>query len=133
MPSCAALFIAWLYLPDSPRLAYIKGDTVGAAEALRFIAAGNRDACPLDAGYILTVTPTCDLRVEGEPASRMFERRLRRTSLLLAAIWFSLSFGWYGLVIWLPVRAARGRGRICVLRCVSGFTGFPSYHTAVGS
>jgi MFS family permease len=27
---------------------------------------------------------------------------LRRTSHLLIAIWFTLSFGWYGLILWIP-------------------------------
>lgn len=31
-----------------------------------------------------------------------FHPALRRTSVLLMVVWFSLSFGWYGLILWIP-------------------------------
>lgn len=37
-----------------------------------------------------------------EQARDFVSPSLRRTSLLLLAAWFALSFGWYGLVLWIP-------------------------------
>lgn len=31
-----------------------------------------------------------------------FDPSLRRTSVLLLIVWFALSFGWYGLTLWIP-------------------------------
>ncbi len=107
VPACTSLFCGWLYLPHSPRLLYIQGDTAGASAALRYIAAGNRVPCPLDAGFELRPAPRGDVRTRSEPWSRMLSAPLRRTTLLLGGIWFALSFGWYGLMIWMPVS---GRG-----------------------
>lgn len=37
-----------------------------------------------------------------EPVSKLFHPRIRRTSVLLMISWFTLSFGWYGLILWIP-------------------------------
>lgn len=36
------------------------------------------------------------------PLSAFFSPGIRRTSILLMVIWFSLSLGWYGLTLWIP-------------------------------
>jgi MFS family permease len=36
------------------------------------------------------------------PMRSLLAPPLRRSSLLLGAIWFALSFGWYGLILWVP-------------------------------
>eukprot|EP00051_Salpingoeca_urceolata_P004170 m.63245 g.63245 ORF g.63245 m.63245 type:complete len:450 (-) comp13437_c0_seq1:26-1375(-) len=40
--------------------------------------------------------------------SELFGRKLRRNMLLLTGIWFGLSFGFYGLSIWLPTFFRKG-------------------------
>ena len=32
----------------------------------------------------------------------MFEPQNRRVSIILSYVWFALSFGWYGLILWIP-------------------------------
>lgn len=36
------------------------------------------------------------------PILSFFSPELRRTSILLMVVWFSLSLGWYGLTLWIP-------------------------------
>jgi MFS family permease len=37
-----------------------------------------------------------------EPILSFFSPELRRTSILLMIVWFTLSLGWYGLTLWIP-------------------------------
>lgn len=39
--------------------------------------------------------PVLDMR-------HLFHPSLKRTTVLLTVSWFTLSFGWYGLILWIP-------------------------------
>ena len=36
------------------------------------------------------------------PMREMFSQEHLRTTMLLSYVWFALSFGWYGLILWIP-------------------------------
>lgn len=46
----------------------------------------------------------CGLRLAAliSPLRALLGSPLRRSTLLLSVIWFALSFGWYGLILWVP-------------------------------
>lgn len=110
MPACAAAFLGWLYLPHSPRLMYTKGNTRGAATALRFIAAENRVICPLDAGFHLCLTPARDLRVDGEAWSSCSRPDSAAPPLCCL---------WYGSRSHLPGMGSSCGCRLCLRRCAA--------------
>jgi putative MFS transporter len=81
-------------LGETPYYLARTGDTEGADERLREIAAANGDAEP----------PSVDA-VERRPAadfSRLFEPDVRDQTLMIATAWFAINFGYYGVFIWLP-------------------------------
>ncbi len=81
-------------LGETPYYLARTGDTEGADERLREIAAANGDAEP----------PSIDA-VESRPAadfSRLFEPDVRDQTLMIATAWFAINFGYYGVFIWLP-------------------------------
>jgi putative MFS transporter len=81
-------------LGETPYYLARTGDTEGADERLREIAAANGDAEP----------PSID-GVENRPAadfSRLFEPDVRDQTLMIATAWFAINFGYYGVFIWLP-------------------------------
>jgi len=62
------------------------------------------------AGPLRSVTPgrggrggcVAQLASLAAPMRALLAPELRRSTLLLSAIWFALSFGWYGLILWVP-------------------------------
>jgi len=55
-------------------------------------------------GQTATPRPSCRQQCSTTlaAAKALFLPSLRRTTILLCATWFGLSFGWYGLNVWLP-------------------------------
>ncbi|MFD2609284.1 MFS transporter [Deinococcus taklimakanensis] len=87
--------LARLGIPDSPRSLLARGQTAQARGALGRVARANRAALP-DAPL---AAPPMTARVT--PA-QLFQGALTRRTLLLAAVWFGLSLGYYGIFSWLP-------------------------------
>lgn len=42
------------------------------------------------------------LRLLFGPIESFFNLQFRKTAVLLMIVWFSISFGWYGLILWIP-------------------------------
>lgn len=52
-------------------------------------------------GFFSQCTPSNARRVL-QPLRNMFLPQNVRTTLILSFVWFALSFGWYGLILWVP-------------------------------
>ncbi|GGK13166.1 MFS transporter [Deinococcus malanensis] len=87
--------LARLGVPDSPRSLLARGQEAQARAALARVARLN--------GQTLSDAP---LAVPQRPArvtpAQLFAGGLGRRTLLLAAVWFGLSLGYYGIFSWLP-------------------------------
>ena len=87
--------LARLGVPDSPRSLLVRGQEAQARAALARVARLN--------GQTL---PEAPLEVPEHPArvspAQLFTGGLGRRTLLLAAVWFGLSLGYYGIFAWLP-------------------------------
>jgi len=106
-PAIASALIVALYLPESPRFLF---------------SVGNYDAC---SACVVLIATRCgkvstlsqpDARLERNDGSysaqryspwyrtarKVFHPTLLRTTVLLVVAWATLSFGWYGLNIWIP-------------------------------
>ncbi|GGM09007.1 MFS transporter [Deinococcus aerophilus] len=87
--------LARLGVPDSPRSLLARGDTAGARRALERVARVN--------GVTLSDAPLLvPARPERVTPAALFSGTLRRRTALLAAVWFGLSLGYYGIFSWLP-------------------------------
>ncbi len=87
--------LARLGVPDSPRSLLARGDASGARRALERVARINGVALP-DAPLLVPARP------ERVTPAALFSGALRRRTALLAAVWFGLSLGYYGIFSWLP-------------------------------
>ncbi|MDO4262688.1 MAG: MFS transporter [Deinococcus sp.] len=84
-------------IPDSPRHLLLRGQAGQARAAVEKVAQANGDPQALG-GEELTA-PATGTRVT--PAD-LLRGTLRRRTLLLGAVWFGLSLGYYGIFSWLP-------------------------------
>ncbi|ACO45671.2 MFS transporter [Deinococcus deserti] len=87
--------LARLGVPDSPRSLLARGKEAPARAALKRVARLNRKTLP----DVPLAAPEHTARVT--PA-QLFSGGLGRRTLLLAAVWFGLSLGYYGIFSWLP-------------------------------
>ncbi len=82
-------------IPESPRYQMVRGQVAAARRTLERVAAENGVAMP--AGEIVppqAIRPT--------KISDLWRPELARTTLLLWALWFTISLGYYGVFTWLP-------------------------------
>lgn len=91
------LLVFWLRrtIPESPRFLMLEGREEEARAVLQRIARENGatvEIGPLAAGQ----------RQAKAPLATIFDRTYRRRTLMLTAVWFLLSLGYYGLFTWLP-------------------------------
>jgi putative MFS transporter len=89
------VFVIRSQLEETPYYLASHGDVEGANEQIRKIAEENdEEFTPITAESVET----------GESAgySRLFESDLRRRTGMIAAAWFAINFGYYGVFIWLP-------------------------------
>ncbi|MCC6148234.1 MAG: MFS transporter [Anaerolineaceae bacterium] len=90
------IFFIRRYVPESPRYLLVNGRTKEAEVVLRQVAAEN--GVQLPANFQLRA-----IKAEPKvPVADLWRPALRRTTLLLWALWFFVSLGYYGIFTWLP-------------------------------
>ena len=119
------VFVIRSQLRETPYYLARTGDVEGANERLAAIAEenGEEHAPPAVEG------------IESRPATsigRLFAPDIRRQTLMIAAAWFAINFGYYGVFIWLPqtVGAAGVVGNVYGYFLLVGFVQFPGYFSA---
>lgn len=95
IPVGLAVYIHW-WMPDSPYFLAQQGDSAGAVERIRSIAAINDVTDPVDADTLSVRGDT------GAGFRRLFDGPLAGTTLLMAGVWFAVNLAYYGIFTWLP-------------------------------
>lgn len=124
-PALACLLGVVAWMPESPRFLAVRGRGEEATEVIRRIARGNaREArVPRDARVEVGVrssraSPVGRLGAAARrkpggfgawiaPLRSLCEPSLRSRAASVGFVWFSLSWGWYGVMLWLPEYFAR--------------------------
>ena len=116
-PALVAAAAAAARVPESPRFLCARGRGLEAAAVLRAVSRRTRSS-RLHEGFRLRGTDAAgkssEARLSRRETSAFFffcrkrERVFSARFPALAAIWFALSFGWYGTMLWLPEAFARG-------------------------
>lgn len=91
------LIVFWLRrtIPESPRFLMLEGRDAEAQAVLARIAREN--------GAQIEIGPlAAEPKQAKAPLATIFDRTYLRTTLMLTAVWFLLSLGYYGLFTWLP-------------------------------
>lgn len=124
VPALGACLATALYLPETPRFFYVRGDYGSALASLNIIARRNRCApcsVSLHAAHAPGVElPTVARRRLGDDLQRgaavreLLRGKLLRPTLALSAAWFALSYGWYGLILWMPTLFAKAQLELSV-------------------
>jgi MFS transporter, putative metabolite:H+ symporter len=119
-------FLAFLVrrsLPESPYFLARGGRSDEAAEVLTEITGKPVAAAEL----------TAPKEEEHTPARELAEPALRRTSLVMIAVWIVLNISYYGLFLWLPVVLNGDKFNIDVylLLTLSALSQFPGYAAAI--
>jgi putative MFS transporter len=118
------VFVIRSQLDETPYFLARVGKIEAANERLRAIAEENGGSYdPIDGD--LSVRPAADF-------SRLFAPDLRRQTLMIAAAWFAINFGYYGVFIWLPqtVGAAGVVGNVYAYFVLIGVVQIPGYFSA---
>jgi VNT family MFS transporter (synaptic vesicle glycoprotein 2) len=126
VPAALASALTMLVLPESPRYHFTKGNVAACIKSLEYMARisgrrawvddGEQQAWLADCSSMVPPSTglhrsyTCSsvagakqVMIEALGKFKDFwHPSLRKTSSLLLVIWFALSFGWYGLVLWIP-------------------------------
>ncbi|MDI6695385.1 MAG: MFS transporter [Anaerolineales bacterium] len=91
------LLIFWIrrYVPESPRYLLVSGQSEEARRVLEQVARENGVAMPQGTLVLPPATP------RGRIAD-LWKPGVRRVTLLLWVIWFTISLGYYGVFTWLP-------------------------------
>ena len=119
------VFVIRSRLSETPYYLASVGDVEAANERIREIAETNGEEFePIDAESVET----------GRSASfsRLFEADIRRQTVMIAAAWFAINFGYYGVFIWLPqtVGAAGVVGNIYLYFVLIALVQIPGYLSA---
>src|SRR3954469_11914973 len=116
-------FFARLWLPESPFFLARKGRTKEAAQVLEQITGE-----PVAAD---TVAPPEEPRGS---VKELFAPRLRRTSVVMVAVWIALNISSYGLFLWLPFVLQEQKSfeiDVYLLLALSALSQFPGYGAAI--
>ena len=115
-PALVAAAAAAARVPESPRFLCARGRGLEAAAVVRAVSRRTRSS-RLHEGFRLRGTDAAgkssEARLSRRETSSFFlfcrkrERVFSARFPALAAIWFALSFGWYGTMLWLPEAFAR--------------------------
>lgn len=91
------LLIFWLRrtIPESPRHLMVQGKEEEARAVLQRVAREN--GVTLELGQLAP-----EPKQVRAPLATIFDKRHLRSTIMLTAVWFLLSLGYYGLFIWLP-------------------------------
>jgi len=120
------VFIIRSQLSETPYYLARTGDVEGANDRLRAIAEENGQEVELiDADAVEAV--------ESPGFSRLFEADIRTQTVMIAAAWFCINFGYYGVFIWLPqtVNAAGvAVGNVYLYFLLIAVVQFPGYFSA---
>jgi MFS transporter, putative metabolite:H+ symporter len=82
-------------IPESPRYLLVNGQTERAQEVLALVARTNGVPAPS--------LPLRPIQKQAQTGVRdLLRPSLRKTTLLLWVLWFSISLGYYGVFTWLP-------------------------------
>ncbi|KNC48400.1 major facilitator superfamily transporter [Thecamonas trahens ATCC 50062] len=117
-PAALAFVLTLVLLPETPRFLVAKGRYAAAASVLNRMARRSGHTTPLLGASGAELAPNGPSNIQAgsvpagsldEPARettpsawRLLDPALRRTTISLAIVWFGLSFGWYGLILWIP-------------------------------
>ena len=121
IPSAACIVLVITHMPESPRFLATRGRGDEAAATWRRAAEANGRGSlfPADAVVVVDVD-VADGRPRGHHRSRggwdaslrrVTKKPLRGRAASLGFVWFALSFGWYGLMLWFPEFFSRAKGR----------------------
>ncbi|MCT9097675.1 MFS transporter [Haloarchaeobius sp. HME9146] len=89
------VFVIRSQLRETPYFLARQGDIDGANERIKAIAEeNNAEYTPIQADRV-EIAPKAEF-------SRLFEADLRQQTVMIAAAWFAINFGYYGVFIWLP-------------------------------
>lgn len=114
VPNVLAFLMVTVLVPESPAYYALRRDRPAAAAVLRSISVkcrGTEDACGVLAdGSNLHLPPDTTSHLPGGRSDvlkrhmRLLFRRggLRGRTVGTIIVWFCVSFGWYGLILWLP-------------------------------
>ncbi len=94
VPGAIVYFIR-RHIPESPRYLLIEGREEEALEVLRQVAREN--GTTLDVDRLKVQKRTADITV-----SALWKKPFARPTLMLWVGWFTISLGYYGVIIWLP-------------------------------
>lgn len=96
-----------LSVPESPRFLLLRGDVAGAEGVLRRVAKAN--GVPLELELSAAQHEPAQSAPRQNTTAALFTPALSPRTLLLAVIWFGLSFGYYGVFTWLrPIFVGQG-------------------------
>lgn len=119
------VFVIRAQLEETPYFLARQGDIEAANERIRAIAEENNSFYqPITADAVTTGVKAT--------FSRLFEADLRRQTVTIAAAWFAINFGYYGVFIWLPqtVGAAGIVGNIYLYFVLIALVQIPGYLSA---
>ena len=119
------VFVIRSRLEETPYFLAQQGDVEAANDRIRKIAETNdRPYEQIDADAIET-GPSPGF-------SRLFEADIRKQTLMIAAAWFAINFGYYGVFIWLPgtVGAAGVVGNVYLYFVAVALVQIPGYFSA---
>ena len=111
---CLAGVVTWM--PESPRFLAVAGRTDEATDVVRRIAKGNGNDQvfePLQSNVVVEAGTRSSsgggyaTRAWLAPLRSLCAPPLRSRAAAIGFVWFSLSWGWYGMMLWLPESFAR--------------------------
>ena len=101
LPAIVALVLTYLYLPESPRFLLSKENYEQAAINIHYTTGMHVDPIVLK-NSIIGDNATANSGGSGI-LRLLFSSDLKRTTITLMVIWFTLSFGSYGISTWISV------------------------------
>ena len=107
------VFVIRSQLRETPYFLARSGDVEGANERIKAIAEENGESFEPITADDVAARPAADF-------SRLFAPDVRRQTLMIAAAWFAINFGYYGVFIWLPQTV--GAAGVVETISIGGFT-----------